>query len=161
MRRFLLPTVFFAAIAAGCAKDGPSQPASAADGALLSGSAAQCQNVRGTLSGNVFVLWGIVFEGDISGPGTLTAAPQLDPRGRGAIHLATLHAIDTGEGIIFTTDQGVLAPVSPPVFRLNNRYSISGGTEDYEDASGFMHINAQLNIATGVIDGQYHGRVCR
>jgi hypothetical protein len=162
MRSFSLSALLLSAtLAAGCAQDAPTVPAADSQSTLFARSAANCENVRGTLSGNAFVPWGLTFDGDITGPGTLTAAPELDPRGNGAIHLATLHAIDTGDGMIFTTDQGVLAPVSPPVYRLINRYTISGGTDNYEGAAGFMHINALIDISTGDLEGTYHGRVCR
>jgi hypothetical protein len=160
MRSFRFPAVLLAAaLAAGCAQDAPTSPASPQD-AQFARSAANCENVRGTVSGNAFHMWGLTFSGDLSGPGTLMAAPQLNPRGEGAIHLATLHAIDTADGMIFTTDQGVLAPVAPPVYRLINRYSISGGTGSYAGATGFVHVNALVNLATGELEGQYHGRIC-
>jgi hypothetical protein len=162
MRTFILPGLLLAIAAAGAPVAGiTSTPSRDAEGALLSRSAASCENVRGTLSGNAFVIWGLTFDGDIGGPGTLLAEPALNPRGRGAIHLATLHAIDTGDGMIFTADQGVLAPVAPPVYRLVNRYNIAGGTGGYEDATGFMHVNALVSLATGELEGTYHGRICR
>jgi hypothetical protein len=163
MRSLRLTTLFLTAtLATGCTGDGPVQPI---DTSALVGSyslsGANCENVRGTLAGNAFEIWGLSFEGDLSGPGTLLAEPHLDPRGSGAIHLATMHGIATADGLITTTDQGVLAPVDPPVYRLINRYTISGGTESYEDATGFVRVNALVNVITGETEGEYHGRVCR
>jgi hypothetical protein len=163
MRTFLLSTAFLTAVlATGCAGDGPVQPADTRDvAASPSLAGATCENVRGTLAGNAFEPWGLTYAGNLAGPGTLLAAPQLDPRGGGAIHIATMHGIQTADGLITTTDQGVLAPVDAPVYRLINRYTISGGTEGYEGATGFVRVNALVNLATGELEGEYHGRVCR
>jgi hypothetical protein len=161
MRRLILPGLLIAIAAAGAPVTAyTAAPSQGAGGALLSRSAANCENVRGTLSGNAFVVWGLTFEGDIGGPGTLLAAPDLNPRGRGAIHLATLHAIDTEDGMIFSADQGVLAPVAPPVYRLINRYTIAGGTDGHENAAGFLHVNVLVSLATGELEGTYHGQIC-
>jgi hypothetical protein len=159
----ILSSFAVAALAAACAQDAPTAPAAvtASDAAaFVSRSAHQCQNVRGEAGGNAFVPGGLTF----SSLGSGTAEIQrLDPKGadgQGAIHLVTMHYIYTPEGTIYTSDRGILSPVSPPRYLLNNRYTIIGGTDQYEGASGFLHIHAMVSLAAGSVDGTYHGRIC-
>lgn len=81
-------------------------------------------------------------------------------KGQGAIHSVVLHRITTPWGTIKTSDEGVLAPVDPPLYRLNHRWTITGGTGDFESASGSVHPHALINLATGDINGFFHGRIC-
>jgi hypothetical protein len=59
-----------------------------------------------------------------------------------------------------TSDAGVLAPIDPPLYRLNHRWTISDGTGDFEGASGFLHPHARIDAASGDIEGFFHGRIC-
>jgi hypothetical protein len=158
MPRLPIVALVFTSLTA-CSPDAKTPVLGPSDALQQRGAA--CANVQGTVSGNAFEIWGLHFAGDLAGPGTLLAAPELNPRGGGAIHVATLHAISTTSGVIFTEDKGVLAPVAPPVYRLINRYTVTGGTDAYEGATGSIHVNALVDLSTGELNGRYHGQLCR
>jgi len=157
----LVPVVAMAVLAAACSQDAPTAPTqlTAAD-ALNHRSAQSCENVRGEAGGNAFVPGGLTFSSLGSGSADILGLMPKGSRGQGAIHLLTMHYIYTPEGTIYTTDRGILSPVDPPRYLLNNRYTITGGTGIYEGASGFLHINAMVSLAVGSVDGTYHGRIC-
>lgn len=128
-------------------------------------SAASCTNVSGTLVGNVFM--GATVTGGLEGFVAAYREPIVEIRGQ-SVHLQTFHHFTLADGEIFTEDRGVQAPVNPPTYRLNNNYEIVGGTGAYENASGFIKLHATLitdftgqHPENGMIDGTYHGRVCR
>lgn len=164
MRQLSTPALLLVvAFAAGCAQDTPTAPAEMITpeaAALSARSAASCENVRGDIEGNFAVPDGFTLQG----LGTaLVAVVRLDfkgAKGQGAIHSVVMHRINTARGTITTSDEGVLAPVDPPLYRLNHRWTITGGTGDFEGASGFLHPHALINLATGDIEGFFHGRIC-
>jgi hypothetical protein len=156
------PLLLVIAFAAGCAQDTPTAPTGilTPEVAVLSaGSAANCENVRGLIEGNFAVPDGFTLQG--LGTAVVTVV-ELDVKGkgRGAIHSVVMHRINTPWGTILTSDEGVLAPIDPPLYRLNHRWTITGGTGDFEGASGFLHPHALINLATGEIEGRFHGRIC-
>ena len=80
--------------------------------------------------------------------------------GNGALVFDLTHTYTTESGDTFTTsDHVVAAPISPPIYRINNRATITGGTGLYEGAFGFIHDQGTLNLATGVVSVDYHGRI--
>ncbi|CAN5849662.1 hypothetical protein BH23GEM6_BH23GEM6_27370 [soil metagenome] len=162
MNRFkFFPIIAVSIFAAACSQGAPTAPAQmTAVEALTSRSAHNCENVRGEAGGNAFVPGGLTFSGFGSGTAQILGLMPKGSGGRGAIHLLTMHYINTSQGTIFTTDRGLLSPVDPPRYLLNNRYEIVGGTGIYEEASGFLHINAMVSLAVGSVDGTYHGRIC-
>jgi hypothetical protein len=157
----IIPVVATMVLAAACSQDAPTAPTLLASAdALNHRSAHTCQNVRGEAGGNAFVPGGLTFSNLGSGSADILGLMPKGSSGQGAIHLLTMHTIHTAEGDIYTTDQGILSPVDPPRYLLNNRYAIAGGTGIYEGASGFVHINATVSLAAGSVDGTYHGRIC-
>lgn len=164
-----LPTVFglFALLVTG-GRTAESSPTFEVDEAMepqLNRSAARCTNVRGTLVGNVFGESAV--KGDLEGTTVAYKEPVVEQRGQ-AIHLQTFHLIRLKDGEIYTEDEGVQAPIDPPVYRLNNRYTIVRGTGAYANASGTIQLHATLVMDftgqhpdNGSIDGTYHGRICR
>lgn len=162
----LAATAVLGLVAAACASDSPVQPVHQPEHELLANrSAASCTNVQGTLVGTVFGVSALA--GDLNGQVSAYQAPIAELRGQ-SVHLQTFHLFDLGNGDTFMTeDSGVQAPVAPPVYRLNNRYTIVGGTGAYANASGFLHVHGTLIIdftgqdpRNGEIDARYQGRVC-
>ncbi|HEY8427644.1 MAG TPA: hypothetical protein VIL20_04685 [Sandaracinaceae bacterium] len=149
-------------VMAACASDSPVQPEHQL---LANRSAASCTNVQGTLVGTVLGISELA--GDLVGQVWAYQAPIAVLRGQ-AIHLNTFHHFDLGNGDWFETeDAGVQAPVAPPVYRLNNRYTIVRGEGAYANASGFIHVHGTLvfdftgqHPDHGKIDARYNGRVC-
>ena len=80
--------------------------------------------------------------------------------GNGALVFDLTHTYTAENGDTFTTtDHVVAAPINPPIYRINNSATITGGTGTYEGASGFIHDQGTLNLATGVVSVDYHGRI--
>lgn len=151
------------AFAAGCAQDTPTVPTgllTPGPGALSARSAANCENVRGAIGGNFAVPDGFTLQGLGTAVVTVVGLDIKGAKGQGAIHSVVMHRITTLRGTILTSDEGVLAPIDPPLYRLNHRWTITGGTGDFEGASGFLHPHALINLATGDIEGFFHGRIC-
>lgn len=150
---FFLSGVLALIIAAACDSDSPVQPGDS------------CGDVSGNFEGSIF--GEIPLTGDLKGTIAAYKEPIVEPNGM-AFNLQTFHHFTLADGEIFTEDRGVQAPVNPPTYRLNNNYEIVGGTGAYENASGFIKLHATLitdftgqHPENGMIDGTYHGRVCR
>jgi hypothetical protein len=164
MRRLSTPVLLLGlTVAAGCARDTPTAstellaPEAAAAPAR---SAARCENVRGAIEGDFTAPEGFTMQGLGSAVVTVLELDIKGRKGQGTIHSVTLHQISTPRGTIMTTDEGVLAPIDPPLYRLNHRWTITGATGDLDGASGFLHPHALINLGTGDIEGFYHGRIC-
>lgn len=164
MRQLSTPALLLVvAFAAGCAQDTPTAPTGMLTpqaAALSARSAANCENVRGDIEGNFAAPGGFTLQGLGTALVTVVGIDAKGAKGQGAIHSVTMHQIDTPWGTIMTSDEGVLAPIDPPLYRLNHRWTITGGTGDFEGASGFLHPHALINLATGAIEGFFHGRIC-
>jgi len=153
-------------LAVACASDSPAPPELQLSAEFYANrSAARCTNVEGTLVGTVLGVSELT--GDLTGQVWAYQAPVALLRGQ-AIHLNTFHHFELGNGDWFQTeDSGVQAPVAPPVYRLNNRYTIVRGGGAYTNASGFIQVHgtlvfdfAEQHPDHGMIDARYHGRVC-
>lgn len=164
MRQLSTPALLLVvALAAGCGQEAPTAPTGMlAPGAapVWARSAATCENVRGAIEGNFAALGGFTLQGLGLASVTVVHLDVKGARGQGAIHSVVMHGISTPRGTITTADEGVLAPVDAPLYRLNHRWTITGGTGDFKGASGFLHPHADINLATGHIEGFYHGRIC-
>jgi hypothetical protein len=150
------------AFAAGCGHETPTAVTNelGRSTVLTSRSAVNCQNIRGAMEGNFAAPGGFTMQSLGTAEVTVVGIDAKGRDGQGAIHTVVTHLIHTSRGTISTTDEGVLAPVDPPLYRLNHRWTITGGTGDFEDASGFLHPHALIDLATGEIDGFFHGRIC-
>lgn len=164
MRSLSTPAILLAMVfTVGCAPDAPTVPMEmlASETAALSPrSASNCDNVRGAIEGNFAVPDGFTLQGLGTAVVTVVGLDLKGSKGQGAIHSVVMHRISTPGGTISTSDEGVLAPVEPPLYRLNHRWTITGGTGDLENAGGFVHPHALINLATGEIAGFFHGRIC-
>jgi hypothetical protein len=122
------------------------------------GAQANCLDVTGALQlepdGSAIVT------GDLAG---ILYGEILDVRvsGDGALHLVAAHHWVTARGDLFTmSDEVVLAPVAPPLYHVNNRMTVVGGTGEFTGATGGIHVQGLLNLATGEDARIYHGRIC-
>ena len=142
----------------------PSLSASSAQ----NGGAKVSQNVSGHISGQI-IGPNQACGGALTEVGTFTGQPggtfvacvtNQQQRGNGALVFDLVHTYATENGDTFTTsDHVVAAPINPPVYRINNSADVTGGTGRYEHASGFIHDQGTLNLATGVVSVDYHGRI--
>jgi hypothetical protein len=135
--------------------------------ALFSRSAAWCDNLAGSIEAS-FVDnpdWDIeadLFDtaGNPVGHG-FAWIDDLDPRGEGSIHVDMRHQYVIGGSSLLTRDQGVLSPEAPPLYRFNNRLEVVGGDGDFAGATGVLRAHGTVDLGSGEIHLDYHGRVCR
>ncbi|HUF30018.1 MAG TPA: hypothetical protein VMM77_05070 [Gemmatimonadaceae bacterium] len=170
----ILSVLLLTGTLASCGRDAPT---AAEQDPLpqLARSAAACQNISGTVDARFLsdaersALPAYAAGADIAG--TLfdrTGTPlgeayawidDLRQAGGGSIHLAMRHRYVIGGSLLDTDDRGVLAPVSSPLYRFNNRLEIVGGTGAYAVATGFISAHGTV-VLGGAIELQYHGRLC-
>ena len=163
--RILLPLVA-AFVSASCADTPSTAPAARtlAAGAEVQQDRAsgRCRNVEGTI---VEAITGAntaagTITGDFAGDVSIVIT-SLTPSGGGAMHFEGICTIVTPEGTITTNDAAVLSPIDAPLFRVNNRLTVVGGTGAYAGATGELHTHGTANfVPGGVVDLRYEGRVC-
>jgi hypothetical protein len=123
-----------------------------------------CRHVNGHIDGNVagFTESGFFFDSDGNTLGYFDAyVTGLEFEGEGAQKLQLAHTYTTNGGDKFTTaDDIVLSPIDPPVYRVNNRAIVTGGTGTYQDAFGFINDHGTYNQDTGVVSVDYYGQIC-
>ena len=128
-----------------------------------------CTNVSGQIEGQIIgpsaQCAGALTEiGTFTGAGDGTFVACITPvstTGNGALFLELTHTYTTLSGDTFTTtDRVVAAPIQPPVYRINNRVNITGGTGALADAYGFFRTHGTVNLQTGVLSLWYRGRLC-
>jgi hypothetical protein len=122
-----------------------------------------CQHVSGHIAGQVigFTETGFFLDSD-GNTGTFVAyVTSFEQEGEGAQKLQLAHTYTTNGGDEFTTtDDIVLSPIDPPVYGVNNRAIVTGGTGIYQDAFGFINDHCTFNQETGVVSVDYHGQIC-
>jgi hypothetical protein len=131
-------------------------------------SDAASRNISGHISGQI-IGPNEACNGLLTEIGTFTGQPggtfvacvtNTQKRGDGALVFDLVHTYTTGNGDTFTTSDHVVAgPIDPPIYRINNSATITGGTGLYAGASGFIHDEGTLNFAAGVVSVDYHGRI--
>ena len=128
-----------------------------------------CQNISGHISGQI-IGPNSACNGALTETGTFTGQPagtfvacitNIQNRGDGALVFDLTHTYVTDSGDTFTTSDHVIAgPINPPIYRINNRASITGGTGLYEDAFGFIRDHGTVDLGAGVVSVDYEGRIC-
>jgi hypothetical protein len=128
-----------------------------------------CKNISGHISGQI-IGPNQACNGALTEIGTFTGQPggtfvacvtNMQQRGDGALVFDLVHTYTTENGDTFNTSDHVVAgPINPPVYRINNRANITGGTGLYEDAFGFIHDEGTLDLAAGVVSVDYNGQIC-
>ena len=95
------------------------QPASGSAVAILGAPSPACP---------VATVAGDVFDDNDNLIGTLTAClMSVAPSGNGALHVVLSHTFSLGTLVFTTEDQLVLAPIAPPLYRVNNSLTIVSG----------------------------------
>jgi hypothetical protein len=137
----------------------------------VSGAWAQdsCRSITGHIDGQIIGPNGLCG-GALTEVGTFTGEPggtfvacvtDTRQRGDGAVVFDLVHTYTfSGGGTVTTTDRVVAGPIAPPLYRINNRASITGGTGRYQSAFGFIRDHGTVNLDTGVVSVDYRGRVC-
>ena len=128
-----------------------------------------CRNISGHIQGQI-IGPNAACNSALTEVGTFTGEPggafiacvtNMQQRGDGAIVFDLTHTYTFSNGDTFTTTDHVVAgPISPPLYRINNRANITGGTGLYQDAFGFIHDHGTVNLQTGVVSVDYQGRLC-
>jgi hypothetical protein len=99
-------------------------------------------------------------EGNVLGT-FLACATGFQQSGDGALRFQLMHTYTTTGGDTFTTTDNIVAPpIDPPLYGVNNRAEITGGTGAFQDAFGFISDHGTVNLFTGVVSVEYHGRIC-
>jgi hypothetical protein len=170
-RKLLIATGTIASVViAAC--DGQSSASPTAPSAPVTITASRgdavSRNVSGHISGQI-IGPNKACNGAVTEVGTFTGQPggtfvacvtNMLQRGDGALVFDLVHTYTTENGDTFTTSDHVVAgPINPPIYRINNSATITGGTGLYEGASGFIHDEGTLNFAIGVVSVDYHGRI--
>jgi hypothetical protein len=163
MRRVALTIVW---LAVGCSGRDPTQPAPLIDAALVQSPAA---NITGHVDGQIIgpspaCGGGLTEVGTFTGAGggtfvaCITALVQM---GNGSLRFELAHTYTTSSGDTFTTtDRVVAAPTNAPAeYLINNQVDITGGTGRFAGASGFLRTHGTVNLQTGVVSVDYHGRI--
>ncbi len=74
-----------------------------------------------------------------------------------------VHFFDDGNGNTFwTADKALFLPLdnTGALFRLTNVMDIAGGTGDFNNASGRLVTQAEVNFITGILSGTLTGQIC-
>ena len=131
-----------------------------------------CQHISGHIAGQIIgpsslcngALTEIGTFTDSSGNtlGTFVACETgFQQEGNGAIKLQLVHTYTTNSGDTFTTsDSIVLSPVDPPIYRVENRALVTGGTGVFQDAFGFIVDKGTFDMQTGVVSVDFRGQIC-
>ena len=91
----------------------------------------------------------------------LACATSFQQSGEGALKFHLEHTYTTTGGDTFTTTDDIVAPpIDPPLYGVNNRVDITGGTGAFQNAFGFVLTHGTVNLLTGVVSVDYHGRIC-
>jgi hypothetical protein len=131
-----------------------------------------CRQINGHIAGQV-IGPSQLCDGALTELGTFTdsdgntlgsfvaCATGLEQEGEGALKLQLVHTYTTNGGDAFTTsDDIVLSPIEPPVYGVNNRAIVTGGTGIYQDAFGFINDHGTFSFQTGLVSVDYHGQIC-
>jgi hypothetical protein len=179
MRSFIVPGVLLlVAGLAACSQDAPTAVPSALE-TQLNRSAAQCQNLRGTVEARFLTpeeqaqlppyaieagipadIGGTLFDDSGNAIGEAYAwIDALEQPGGGAVQIEMRHRYVIDGSQLDTQDRGVLAPIAPPLYRFNNRLEVTGGTGAFATASGFIRAHGTVVIG-GDIELRYQARIC-
>ncbi len=164
MRRFALTIAW---LALGCSQRDPTQPAPLIEAAVVHTAAAQ--NVAGHVDGQIIgpssACGGVLTEvGTFTGLGGgtfIACITAMEQQGNGSLRFELSHTYTTGSGDTFTTtDRVVAGPTNRPAeYLINNQVDITGGTGQLAGAAGFLRTHGTVNLETGIVSVDYHGRI--
>ncbi|TMH64476.1 MAG: hypothetical protein E6H55_04015 [Betaproteobacteria bacterium] len=154
-------------LALGCSGRDPTQPTLLIDAAVVQTPAAQ--NIAGHVDGQIIgpspaCGGGLTEVGTFTGLGGgtfIACITAMEQQGNGSLRFELTHTYTTSSGDTFTTtDRVVAAPTSRPAeYLINNQVDITGGTGQLAGASGFLRTHGTVNLQTGVVSVDYHGRL--
>ena len=167
MNRTLLPLAA-ALVTFACGDSQPTSPDGSADAAARlsrseSRSGSGCRDVQGTI---VEYITGPntaagKITGDVSGDVSIviTALRQMEG---GVVQFDAHCTMVTADGTFNATDQATLTPIEAPLYRVNNRLAVSGGTGEYSGVTGKLHTHGTANfVPGGLVDLRYRGQLCK
>jgi hypothetical protein len=163
MKRTLLPLAA-ALVTFACGDSQPTAPEARESADLrLSNSSSGCRDVQGTI---VEYITGPntaagTISGDVSGDVSIviTALRQMEG---GVVQFDAHCTMVTAEGTFNTTDQATLTPIEAPLYKVNNRLAVSGGTGEYSGVTGKLHTHGTANfVPGGLVDLRYRGKLCK
>ena len=141
-------------------------------GRAQSESNPKCENVSGEIAGQIIGPTSLC-DGALTEIGTFTGLGggtfvacivEIEEVGQGRravqkVQATHTYTLDSG-GTFITTDQLVLAPTGPPVYQVNTRANITGGSGALADAFGFIRTHGTVDLQAGVVTLKYKGRIC-
>lgn len=164
MNRNLLPMTALL-VACGCADSHPTAPAPTArqDSRLsVMSSGRRCHPVQGGI--REIVVGPDTADGTISGDVSGTVGIKivsLNQLPSGVVQFQARCTYHTSEGTFTTLDNADLSPIEPPLYRVNNRLDVTGGTEGFAGATGNLHTHGTVNfVYGGLVDLHYVGEMC-
>lgn len=88
--------------------------------------------------------------------------PPADPEWTGAIRIRMRHLyVDPGDRwMVWTSDEGVLAPLGNGVYQFSNRLNVAGGSGDFHGATGMLSSQGTVDFVANEIRLEYHGQLC-
>jgi hypothetical protein len=127
--------------------------------ARMTRAASSCINVSGAMQ--IHPDGSATVTGDLAG----TIYGQFDSivsNGNGAWHATAHHHWVTPQGDLFDVDEIAIAPVDPPIYHVDNRMTIIGGTGIFTGATGSIHVQGLINLDFSAEEDSrvYHGRIC-
>jgi hypothetical protein len=164
MRRLALTIVW---LALGCSGRDLTQPPPLIDAVVVQSQPAH--NISGHIDGQIIgpspaCGGGPTEVGTFTGLGGgtfIACITALEQKGNGSLRFELTHTYTTSSGDTFTTsDRVVAAPTNRPAeYLINNQVDITGGTGRFAGASGFLRTHGTVNLQTGVVSVDYHGRI--
>ena len=163
MKRTLLPLAA-ALVTFACGDTQPTAPDARTNADVrLSRSESGCKDVEGTIQE-----W-------ITGPNTAAGKITGDVSGDVSIVITALRQMDGGvmqfdanclmstkHGTFTTADQATLTPIAAPLYQVNNRLNVTGGTGKYSGVTGTLHTRGTANfVPGGLVDLRYYGQLCK
>jgi hypothetical protein len=124
---------------------------------------ADCVSVQGTVVGQQISSTSFVgtVTGDLVGTAMGTNFQVLKVTGDGTFHFVVDHVFSTPVGdLYFTTLEGVLSPMAPPVYMASEHNVVLGGAGAFAGATGNIDIHGMIDLVTGQFAVTYHGEVC-
>jgi hypothetical protein len=141
-------------------------------GQAQSKSNSECQNFSGEIAGQI-IGPSSLCDGALTEIGTFTGLgggnfvaciTEIEEVGQGqrAVQMVqATHTYTLDSGPTFSTmDEFVLAPTSPPIYHVNTRSDITGGSGALDDAFGFIRTHGTVDLQAGVVTLKYNGRIC-
>lgn len=124
---------------------------------------ADCISVHGTIVGHQISPTSFTgtVTGDLAGTAMGTNFQILSVSGDRTFHFIVDHILSTAQGNLYaSTVDGVLAPMAPPVYRVNEHNVVTGGTGAYAGATGNIDITGVFDFSSGQFSVSYDGEVC-